>query len=96
MNKYVISLLLVSVFLTVLQVWLFFRYGKCEGFADSGSAGPMDISYSATFGRLFGIIRRLSGVLKNPAEWKDRYEMMHLTPVELARRHIQKTSAVPI
>ena len=78
------SILWLSLLLTILLVGLFAAVAQrtiTEGFAAVPQA-DIDI------GRTLELLQKLGGFVLNPSNWKERFDMMGKSPVELARLHL--------
>jgi hypothetical protein len=89
MKLFAAAFLILSTLLTVFLIYAYFRWGDCgcrrtEGFA--AAAENPDIN--ALFGALKKL-KRLGSHFADIGNWKERIEMMKLTPTELARRYIK-------
>jgi hypothetical protein len=63
-----------------------------EGFQDSKPVAKSPNPQLVTYEFLTTImkpIRRLSSVILNPANWKERVSMATMSPIELARKHLK-------
>ena len=65
-----------------------FSRGSCEQFENEDES-----SDSKSISGILGNIKRISGVLLQPSTWTERIEMYSMTPVELARRYLNKSKA---
>ena len=82
------ALFLVFVLCVFVCMYSFFSWkeGKREeGFAEEEKEKEINPLIS-----LVAQLKRMSTKLVDPAMWVDRLEMSTMTPVELARRHLQK------
>jgi len=77
--------------ITYFFVWMFTSRGSCpvEHFAEEQTEQTDPKSISG----ILGNIQRISGVLLQPSTWTERIEMYSMTPVELARRYMNKSKA---
>lgn len=84
------TFLWLSLLLTILLVGLFGAVARrrrrtvAEGFAVSPPPPQADID----IGRTLELLQKLGGFVLNPSNWKERFDMMGKSPVELARRHL--------
>ncbi len=86
MKLFAALFLILSALLTIFLVYAYFRWGKCgcEGFQN-----PME---NPDINALFGALKKLKRLGSHFADirnWKERIEMMKLSPTELARRYIK-------
>lgn len=93
MNRILLSVMGVTIVLgLVLGVALYVSVRRRhEGFADTATAtaaGPNPLL------SLMGNLKRMSGYLINPTTWTDRFELMNMTPTELARHYIKSQNNV--
>lgn len=90
MKLFAALFLILSALLTIFLVYAYFRWGKCgcaaEGFQTQAAAENPDIN--ALFGALKKL-KRLGSHFADIRNWKERIEMMKLTPAQLARRYIK-------
>ena len=86
MKVVLLILLGLSIILTIYIVYYFYEYGTCnaEGF-ESEEAKPANSLIS-----IISTLKRVNGYLTDPKMWTDRLEMLKLSPVELARRELNK------
>lgn len=81
--------LILSTLLTVFLIYAYFRWGKCgcagEGFQNPAADNP-DIK--ALFGAL-NKLKRIGSHFADIGNWKERIEMMKMSPTQLARRYIK-------
>jgi len=84
------TFLWLSLLLTILLVGLFAAVARrrrtvAEGFAVQPPPPPQaDID----IGRTLELLQKLGGFVLNPSNWKERFDMMGKSPVELARLHL--------
>jgi hypothetical protein len=95
-----IGFMVVSLLLTIVFVTMFMRRGWCARAKEGFESGPEDANaviekgkqgLSALTGRLYGTIKFLDKFKQNYGNdfKKERMEMFSLSPVELARKHLQ-------
>jgi hypothetical protein len=82
--------LLICFALIAILLYIIYSSKPKEGFEDSGqkSANGDVLSYQLLTS-VMGPIRRLSSIILNPTNWKERISMASMTPTELARMHLQ-------
>lgn len=75
-----------SLLLTILLIGLFAaaRRTVAEGF----TAAPPPQQADIDIGRTLQLLQKLGGFVLNPSNWKERFNMMGKSPVELARLHL--------
>ena len=84
------TVLWLSLLLTILLVGLFGAVARrrrrtvAEGFAAAPPPPQADID----IGRTLELLQKLGGFVLNPSNWKERFDMMGKSPVELARLHL--------
>jgi len=80
------TFLWLSLLLTILLVGLFAAVARrrTEGFAAAPPPPQADID----IGRTLELLQKLGGFVLNPSNWKERFDMMGKSPVELARLHL--------
>ncbi len=81
---------------TVLILLIFNRHAESEGFTAElptntkpKGPNPQEISHNLLKTVMIPI-RRLTGIVTSPAEWKERFEMAQMTPTEIARSYLKK------
>ncbi len=90
LRKEVVILLYFGLF--VLGLLAFLRYKPQEGFQDA-KMSPQVATYELLTS-VMGPIRRLSSIITNPSNWKERIAMASMSPTELARMHLQSQQKV--
>ena len=83
------TFLWLSLLLTILLVGLFGAVARrrrtvAEGFAVT----PPPLQADIDIGRTLELLQKLGGFVLNPSNWKERFDMMGKSPVELARLHL--------
>ena len=91
-----IGFLVVSTFLTIALVFLYFRKGMCmrEGFANSTAKERVQKASASASNILIDVIqkaKRVSNYVTNPLDWKERLSLATMSPIELARKHLVET-----
>ena len=87
MNKYHWTSILLTILLIGLVAAVYRRGEKgLEGFLDTPKPQQADID----IGRTLQLLHNLGGMLINPANWTNRYNLIGKTPVELARIHLSQ------
>ena len=90
------ALVLVLALFLFLSMFLFLKRRKTEGFAEEregkgkGKEKEKEKEKENPLISLVAQLKRMSTTLVDPAMWADRLEMSTMSPVELARRHLQK------
>ena len=87
MKLFAASFLILSTILTVFLVYAYFRWGKC-GCAGEGFQNPENPDIKALFGTLKKL-KRIGSHFADIGNWKERIEMMKMSPTQLARRYIK-------
>jgi hypothetical protein len=95
MNRILLSVMGVTIVLgLVLGVALYVSVRRRhEGFADTATASATAAGPNPLLS-LMGNLKRMSGYLINPTTWTDRFELMNMTPTELARHYIKSQNNV--
>lgn len=97
MRGIAIGFIVITTFLTVVLVVLYFRGGTCarklEGFADSKISAKERVQKASASASniLLDVIKkakRVSSYVTNPLDWKERITLATMTPIELARKHL--------
>jgi len=81
------------VLILALFLVLYTSSKKHEGFANK-SVQKEEKEEPNVLLSLMGNLKRMSGYIVNPTTWSDRFEIMNMTPTELARRYIKSQSNV--
>lgn len=82
------SIVWISLLLTILLVGLFAaaaRRAVVEGFT---ATVPAPQQADIDIGRTLELLQKLGGFVLNPSNWKERFDLMGKSPVELARLHL--------
>jgi hypothetical protein len=82
---------ILAIFLSAFIVYLYYRHSACgwcgaEGFQAKPTAKP-------TPNPLAELVKKLTSMskyLSDTAMWKERITMVNMTPIELARRHLDQ------
>ena len=82
--------LCIAVFFTICFLYALSlrKQDKQEGFSDSDSDSVPDTSNALV--SLVSQLKRISGYVTDRNVWSERLEMYSMSPVELARRHLNK------
>jgi hypothetical protein len=89
LRKEVVILFCFGLFVVLVA---FIRRKQHEGFQDA-KISPQVATYELLTS-VMGPIRRLSSIITNPSNWKDRINMARMSPTELARMHLQSQQKV--
>jgi len=95
MKGVLLVVLIVSTLLTIAAVVYAFHCGcGVEGFEGGSNVRQTLEKAKAQSGNallaLMGKLKRMNGFLANPKNWKERIEMFSMTPMDLARKHLQE------
>lgn len=85
------ELILLICFILLIGTLWYVYHTSIEGFTDKikkGSTSPELATYELITS-VIKPIRRLTSIVLNPSEWKDRVNMATMSPVQLARMYLQ-------
>ncbi len=82
---------ILAIFLSAFLVYMYYRYSACgwcgaEGFQTKQKQPPAN--------PLVTLVKKLNSMskyLSDPGMWKERISMVNMTPIELARQHLDQT-----
>jgi hypothetical protein len=97
MHNLAIGFVILSTLLTIVMMYSLIRYGKCgsnkieEGF--STTKGKLKKAKKETGNALLNVIaqaKKVSSYALDRSIWSDRLNMIHLSPMDLARKYINE------
>jgi hypothetical protein len=94
MKPYIKEIFYAISFIAFLFIGYCLYYHSYEGFEDSKPSFSPQVASYELLKNVMGPIRRLSSIVLNPTNWKDRISMATMSPTELARMHLQSLQKV--
>ena len=94
---------IISTLLTIAAVWCFLHYGTCmprrriEGF--KSTPNKLDHATKQVDNALLNVmsqVKRMNTMLMDTSMWKERIEMVAMSPADLARKYIASQQRKPL
>lgn len=79
---------LLTIFILTLATFLYFRFGSCGCSAEGFQASTRKSEKPNPLIKLVKKLGVMTKYLSDPKMWKDRIEMVGMSPADLARRHL--------